>query len=146
MVSVTRKPSFLRTFLLLCLLAIGPLQAQVAFACAMMDTVVHDDCCCDDHGAETDCLRAECGSPPDAEQAPCCDLSVEIGVDQETRQHTPSFKPLDQRLDVDPPPALVAILDIFPASQASAPAEHSFDQDVLRTGSDTWLVTRRLRI
>lgn len=142
-----RKPSSLRSFLLLCLLAIGPLQAQVAYACAMMDTVVHDDCCCDDPLGEADRLPTQRGTTTDGERTPCCELSVEITVDQETRQHTPIFKPPDRRLDLDLPPALVATLDRPPLSPGRpASYAHFLDHRTADAGSDIWLITRRLRI
>lgn len=142
-----RRPSSVRTLLLLCLLVIGPLQAQIAFACEVMDTVVHGDCCCYDPKVDTDCLRAECGPPADAEQVPCCEVSVDINLDQEARQHTPAFKPPDQRLDVDPPPALITTFDEqFLPARPAAPRARLFDRALLQTGSDTFLVTRRLRI
>lgn len=146
-----RKPSSLQAFLMLCLLAVGPLQAQVAYACAMMDTVVHDECCCAEHGDQpaigNDCRNTACGSPPEAAQAPCCKVTVQVSVDQDARQHTPSVKPPDQRLDVDPPPALVAsFAALFPAAPPPAPQSVSLDRLATPAGSDTYLVTLRLRI
>lgn len=142
-----RVPSSLRTFLLLWLLAIGPLQAQVAYACAMMDTVVHDDCCCDDPLGEADSLPAERGTAADGERTRCCEVSVEIAVDQETRQQAPTFKPPDQRLYLDLPPALVAIFERPPLSPCRAASyAHFLIHGTADAGSETWLVTRRLRI
>lgn len=143
----SRKSSSLRSLLLLCLLAIGPLQAQVAYACAMMDTVFHDDCCCGDSLDQTDLLPAEQATTADGERIPCCEVSVEITVDQETRQHTPTFKPPDQQPDLDLPPALVAIFDRAPLSLFRvASYAHFLEYRTADAGSDTWLLTRRLRI
>lgn len=143
----SRKSSSLRTLLLLCLLAVGPLQAQVAYACAMMDTVVHDECCCDDSASKADGLRAERGTGAEGKRTPCCEVSVEITVDQETRQHTPTFKPPDQRHDFDLPPALVTTFNRpFLWSQRPTSYAHNFVRRLPDGGSDTWLLTRRLRI
>ena len=141
-----RKPSFLRSLLLLCLLVIGPLQAQVAYACAMMDTVVHD-CCCDDSASETDHLRVDLGIPAEGERMPCCEVSVQVTVDQETRPQTPAFKPPDARPDLDPAPALVVTFDHpFLLSQRPTSYAHDIGLRLPEGGSDTWLLTRRLRI
>lgn len=134
-------------FLLLCLLVVGPLQAQIAFACEMMDTVFQDDCCCDEPAVDTDCLRADCGATGEAEPTPCCEVSVGISLDHQAQQDTPTLKPPDQQRDVDPPPVLVAAFDDpLLAPQSPAPKVYFFDRAPLPVASDTFLVTRRLRI
>lgn len=142
-----RKPSRLRAFLLLCLLAIGPLQAQVVFACGMMDTVIHDTCCCDDGHAEEGCLNSACDSTPESRQLPCCERSVTINVDQEVQQKSPLLKPPDRPSDIDPPAALVSSADTFsfPVRPATSRHDQARTADVL-SESDTYLLTRRLRI
>lgn len=143
----SRKSPSLRTVLLLGLLAIGPLQAQAAYACAMMDAVVHHDCCCDDSVDESDHLRSERATSAEGERTPCCDVSVKITVDQETRQDTPVFKPSGERFDPDSGPALVATFDrSLLALRPPASYARLFARSLLSAGSDTWLVTRRLRI
>lgn len=131
---------------MLCLLAVGPLQVQAAYACALMDTVVHDDCCCDGAATEADRVPAEPGTPAKADQAPCCEVSVNITIDREAQQHTPVLKPPEPNSDLDPAPAAIGIFYalLLPSQQ---PASHTyFHRRLPDVGSDTWLVTRRLRI
>lgn len=112
----------------------------------MMDTVVHDDCCCGDAASEADSL-ADRGTPADGERIPCCEVSVKITVDEETRQHTPAFKPPDPHPDLDPAPAVIATFDGLSLSLLQPAAQtHNFDRLLPGAGSDTWLTTRRLRI
>jgi hypothetical protein len=132
--------------LLLLVLAVGPLQAQTVFACAMMDTVMHDECCCDDHKTDDDCAVSKCDSLESSE-VPCCERSVEVSVDQEAGQHAPLVKPPDIRSDVDPPPGLVTSFDaLFPPQPFLAPRDFHFPTVAAQSGSDTYLVTQRLRI
>lgn len=132
-----RNPSLLRALLLL-VLTIGPLQAQTVFACAMMETVVHGNCCCDAHSTD-DVAPAEDGCS-------CCELSIELSVNVDARPDAPIVKQTEVNSDPDPPQFLVSL----PASSSSHPRKI---RGVFRrlaitsqSGSDTWLLTQRLRL
>ena len=84
-----RTPSFARVLLLLVAVAVGPLQAQTVFACAMMGTVMQDECCCDDHEATQGCTDSSCGAVLESSESPCCEQSVEIGIDDTSSQENP---------------------------------------------------------
>jgi hypothetical protein len=141
-----RTPSFARALLLL-IVAVGPLQAQTAFACAMMDRLMQDECCCEHHEAARDRATSDRGAVTDSGESPCCEHSVEITADPDARHDGSISKPVELRSDVDP-------------SQVPIPSfEPGFTpQTILGTrgfysapaaghgGSDTWLVTQRLRI
>lgn len=139
-----RPPSFVRALLLL-FLVIGPLQAQTIFACAMMDTVVYDQCCCEDHERAETCTNPECDPALDS-PTPCCEQSVEIGVDADSGRDA-TIKQAELRFDADPPPALLSSLERFLAPHALlGPDTFPRLPAAGQSGSDTWLVTRRLRI
>lgn len=139
--------------MLVLLLAVGPLKAHAVFACEIMDVVSHDTCCCDEDEttARPDCSSSMCDAsrtdPPD-QQVPCCEHSATLSVDQDARQGLLTAKPADLWFDVDPPDQPVAIINacITPANDAM-PAAMEFLLGVAHgPGTDTWLVTRRLRI
>jgi len=135
------------------LLAFGPLQATAAFACEMMETVVHEVCCCDEAAAS----RAKSDSDQDCSDemisaAPCCEQSATLSVDAESLKATAGSKSggkdLPSPYDVDPPdPGLVDML-AGPWLQSLRPSEvRSFIKPVPPDdGSTLWLTTRRLRI
>jgi hypothetical protein len=140
-----RNPSFLRALLLL-ILAIGPLQAQSVFACAMMDTVVQD-CCCDDHKSDDYCKDSTCESTLQSGDAPCCERSIEVRVDAEAAQNVPLVKLTDVRSDADPPQVLVSSLDaLFPPPPSLIHGNYRCLPVAGQSGPDTYLVTQRLRI
>lgn len=133
--------------LLLLLLVVGPLQAQSVFACSMMDTVMHGDCCCVGHKSDQDCIDADCEGAVDASASPCCDRSIDISVDVEARQGTPVVTAVEVRSDVDPPPAIIAsINEIVPRQQSAAARVDYSPRVVCHSGSDIYLITQRLRI
>lgn len=141
-----RNPLSLRALLLL-LLAVGPLQAQAIYACAMMDTVVQERCCCDDQIVENDCANADCDAALSPGEDPCCERSVEVTVDQEAGQDTLTVKPAEVRSDVDPPQALICSFDApFPSRPFLTQGLADRLPGSAESGSDTWLLTQRLRI
>jgi len=140
-----RNPSFLRALLLL-ILAIGPLQAQSVFACAMMETVVHHDCCCDGHTTGDHCTNSNCESTLEFGDAPCCERAIEVGIDQEAGQNTP-VKSAEVRSGLDPPQALISSFDaLFPPYPRLTLGVFRYLPVAGQSGSETYLVTQRLRI
>ncbi len=126
--------------LLAVMLIVAPLNAHVAFACNMMDTMFRGECCCE---APDACLDSVCAEVLEKERAPCCERSVEIGVAYEAQS---VLKTIEVRSDVDPPPLLAAIDYFVPARLSAfvAPIEcHVLVRDY---GSATYLATQRLRI
>jgi hypothetical protein len=113
----------------------------------MMDTVMHDECCCDNHEVHKDCVDASCDAAPGSSQDPCCERSLEVSLDEDARQDSPITKPVEVRSDVDPPLAIVASTDGLarPQSVASYVVFAPFDFTA-HAGSDTYLITQRLRI
>lgn len=133
--------------LLLLILVVGPLQAQSVFACSMMDTVMHGDCCCVGHKSDQDCIEADCEGAVDASASPCCERSVEISVDDEARQDTPIVTAVEVRSDVDPPPAIIASINEFVPRRLTAAGRVDYSPHIVcHSGSDTYLITQRLRI
>jgi len=143
-----RKPSSsVSKVLLLLLLVVGPLQAQSVFACEMMDEVMVGDCCCVGHKSDDDCADAVCDGALHSNDDPCCERSVEVSLDNEARQDAPIFKPTDVRSNVDPPTAILASFNVLepPRSRVADRVVYPFP-NISRAGSDTYLITQRLRI
>lgn len=135
-----RKSISLRALLLL-LLAVGPLQAQSIFACAMMETVVEDSCCCGDHDGDPARHAMQSGEDP------CCERSVRVTVDNDAGQAAPAGKSTELRSNVDPPQPLVFSVDtLIPPQPTSEPGVRPLLPATVHSGSDTWLTTQRLRI
>ncbi len=75
---------------------VGSVQAQVSYSCGMMDMVIHDDCCCADFEYDdTQITNSE----------PCCEKTVELGVDTNSDQAQRTTKPIKFDSDVDSPTA-----------------------------------------
>ena len=128
------------------MVAIGPLQAQTVFACSMMDRVM-DECCCGDHASGRNCIDSDCDATVGSSNDPCCERSVEVNVDEDTRQDTRIAKPLEIRSDVDPPQAILASSEgIAPLLRCAVPFLFQSPPDVRQSGSNTYLITQRLRI
>ncbi len=133
--------------LVLLVLVIGPLQAQTAFACEMMDRVMLGECCCEAHVALKDGVDSDCGAAVDSSGDPCCDRSVEVTIDDDARQDTPIVKPVEVPSDVDPPQAIAASFELLILSQSFVALGVFQSQPIAgQSGSDTYLITRRLRI
>lgn len=123
------------------LLVLGPLQAQAAYACAMMDAVVHGDCCCGDAGPDDTGKAAD-----DFDGEPCCERSVGVAIDGLSSQDTPVLHAGEVRPGLDPPDAASAAPAPFPplARPAAGPGRAASRG----AGADTplYLTTLRLRI
>ncbi len=85
---------FVRSVLLGLMLIVGSVQAHVSYFCGIMETVVHDDCCCVDFDSDDMTL---------IEGEPCCEKSVGLVVDASTDQGPTTAKPIKFQSDVDPP-------------------------------------------
>ena len=67
-----QNKTFTRSMLLALMLVIGSVQAHASYFCSMMDTVIHNDCCCADSEIDEMVLT---------DREPCCEKSVELGID-----------------------------------------------------------------
>lgn len=132
---------------LLLALLIGQVQAQSVFTCALMDEVVHDECCCTANRTAQECGDSECGSLADRQLERCCDRSVELSFNPDAQDERPVTKPFELRTGVDPPPAAVGSIVLnAPAPTRSAIAVPALPSDAHLIRSDTYLITQRLRI
>ena len=127
-----------RAVLLGLMLIVGSVQAQVTYYCSMMESIIPDDCCCADVDAD-DMLVVEI--------EPCCDQSVELGIDTTSDQAQSTAKPVKFDSDVDPPDSLAFGLVLSLPSLAAALMPGINQADAIHTaGSSTYLITQRLRI
>ena len=136
-----RNPKSLRALLLL-LLAVGPLQAQAMYTCAMMDGMVHASCCCDAHSTGDD--RVSEKTPSDGED-PCCERSIELSVDEASQKV--AGKAAEVRSDPDPPQALIySIQKVIRPQPIFGSGVRNSSPAARHSRSYTYLITQRLRI
>lgn len=141
------KRTFIRPLLLALLLVMGPVHAQVVFACAMMDMAVQGECDCCDHENGKACVDSDCDMAVDSGDGPCCEQSVEFSLDDDARQNTPGAKPAEMRSDAGRPQSIIASFDLIePPRVVAAPGVRRYLPTPGRFGSDTYLITQRLRI
>ena len=124
--------------LLALMLVIGSVQAHASYFCSMMDTVIHDGCCCADF---------EYDDTQITDSEPCCEKTVELGVDTNSDQAQSTSKPIKFESDVDPPTAAFCAFD-YSLQLQDAMEISCVDQakSFQSAGSATYLITQRLRI
>ncbi len=116
----------------------GSVQAHVSYFCGIMETVVHDDCCCVDFDSDDMTL---------IEGEPCCEKSVGLVVDASTDQGPTTAKPIKFQSDVDPPDTSVFAVPLPLVSQEIPfVSSANYAETLHSTGSATYLITQRLRL
>lgn len=136
-----RNRSFLRPLLLLIFLVVGPLQAQTVFACVTMDMVMNvvDSC-----KTNQDCVNMDLDDVLELNQNPCFEQSVVLSVDQDLQQNMPIVNSVVES-DIDPPQVIATTLDgVLPRQFVLE--EHPRSNFPGQSGSNTYLITQRLRI
>ena len=143
-----RAVSFLLALLFLFMMTMGSLQAKTVFTCAMMDTDIFHECCCDGNRADRDCVDHNCNVMLGPNKGTCCDKSIEISIiADETRQNASFVKSNEIRSDVDPPQAIIAnsldiLISLYPIVTSIV-----YSQPIASlSGSNIYLITQRLRI
>ena len=129
------------------MLVMGPVHAQIVFACAMMDMAMHGECACCDHDNDKPCVDSDCDIAVDSDDDPCCEQSVELGFDDVAGQSKPGAKPAEIRADADQPQSIIFSFDLIEPPRLVA--ARGFVQSLAtpaRAGSDIYLITQRLRI
>jgi len=138
-----RNRSFLRPLLLLIFLVVGPLQAQTVFACVTMDMVMNvvDSC-----KTNQDCVNMDFDDVLDVSQSPCFEQSIVLSISQDLQQNIPAINSVVES-DIDPPQAIATTLNhVFPPQQFLVLVVLSHTSFSGQSGSDTYLITQRLRI
>lgn len=133
------RKQLVRPLLFALILVLGPLNAQTVFACMMMGGVELETCCCDDR--EPAVIDFNGGDEP------CCKQLVELRMEQPSDQKNPITKPVEVRSDVDPPLAVMVASSVDPRpDRAFVTAYRMRNRLANNLGSQTYLITRRLRI
>ncbi len=127
---------------LIFLLLVGPLQVQQVFACGMMDAVFLDKCCCDDHNLCTDTDSSD----SIISEYQCCEESIQLGFDDEAISDAGVIKSVEIRSDVDPPIEIIIASEQWQAPIRVTAISFHRTLPVDSPGSDTYLITRRIRI
>ena len=125
------------------LLLVGPLQAQQVFACGMMDTTFFDDCCCEDHNS---CADANCDDAITSENNQCCEESIELNFNKEANEELTVIKSVEIRSNVDPPPAITSTVEQLLEPIRFTESSYLYTNPPDSLGSNTYLITQRLRI
>ena len=128
---------------LLFLLLVGPLQAQQVFVCGMMDVTFFDGCCCEDHN---NCSDADCSDAIATENSQCCEESVELTIDNEANEEVNVIKSVEIRSNVDPPLAIVSAIEQLVEPIRFTENSNLYTSPPYSSGSNTYLITKRLRI
>jgi hypothetical protein len=147
--------SLLKQFLLILMLFVGPLHAQIIFACAKIektagsvmhitsDMAKHNTNLCNDY---KECVNLDCENTLNSNEGPCCDGAAALSISPDLQQNIPAIKFVGVESDVDPPQVIFTTLGFFFPSQTIAmsivPQRISSDQ----SSSNTYLITKRLRI
>ena len=127
---------------LIFLLLVGPLQAQQVFACGMMDAVFLDDCCCEDHNNCDDSDHSDALTPENQ----CCEESIQLSFNDGSNCDVSIAKSVEIRSDVDPPVVIVFTDQPFVERIRFAEIRYHYTSPPDTQGSNTYLVTQRLRI
>lgn len=133
----------LRSLLLLIFLVVGPLQAQTVFACVTMDMVMNvvDSC-----KTNQDCVNMDLDDVLELDQNSCFEQSVVLSIDQELQQNIPFINSVVES-DIDPPQEVVTTFDgVLPRQFVLAFIVHPRSDFPGQSGSNTYLITQRLRI
>ncbi len=132
------KKQFVRAILIGLMLIVGSVQAHVSYFCGIMDTVIHDGCCC--AGSDVDDVML-------TQNEPCCEKSVELVIDTATDQAQTKAKPIKFASDVDPPDAIALSVELSLQSLDTASVSGVNHTGIAFTaGSAIYLITQRLRI
>ena len=124
------------------LLLAAPLQSQQVFACSMLDAVFLDDCCCEDHNNSADSDKGDAITVDNQ----CCEESIQLYFNIDANSEIEVLKSVEIRSDVDPPVDIALAINqwVHPISHTAISALYSNTPNY--SGSDTYLVTQRLRI
>ncbi len=124
--------------LLALMLVVGAVQAQTSYFCSMMDTVIHDGCCCADSDIDDMALT---------DSEPCCEKSVELSIDAASDQVQTSIKPIKFESDVDPPTTITSAVELsLQFLEGASISGVNLSGISYTAGSATYLITQRLRI
>ncbi len=145
---------FSSIFLLLFILVAGPLQAQITYACTEIEKTVgtvHDINDMDTHSTNLcngheECINIDCNIAFDSSQGLCCEESSVISINQDLQQNIPMLS-LIVESDIDPPQVTsTSFNSISQKRLVSAFLVLSFSDFSSQSSSNTYLITRRLRI
>lgn len=97
-----------------------------------------EDCCCDDLDSQ-DALETK--------SEPCCEQTVELRFEPVADETSVVIRPTEVRSDVDPPPAIsIEAIVGLPVDSYVAIVPHCVSRNSQAPGTNTYLVTQRLRI
>lgn len=146
--------SLLRTSLLILMLSVGPLHAQILYACAQIEKAsalaIHNTSDASGHNADLcnahqSCVNVDCDNVLNSSQGQCCEKSAELTVSPDLQENIAAINLVEVESDVDPPKPISVKLAFLPKQTFIASVESPFIK-AGQSGSDTYLITHRLRI
>jgi len=136
------------------MLVVGPLQAKILYACAEIERTIgittHNVSDMDTHSTDLcngheECINIDCSAAFDSNQGLCCEESSVISINQYLQQNIPILSSIVES-DIDPPQMATTTLDLFLPSQTVVISVVLPRINSGQSGSNTYLITRRLRI
>ena len=147
--------SLLRTSLLMLMFSVGPLHAQILYACAQIEKAsslaIHNTSDASKHNADTcnahqSCVNIDCDNALNSSQGRCCEESAVLTINPDLQQNIPAINLAEVESDVDPPHVISTMPGSFLSRQVFATSIVSPRINSGQSGSNTYLITHRLRI
>ncbi len=135
--------------------SVGPLHAQILYACAQIEKAsslaIHNTSDASKHNADTcnahqSCVNIDCDNALNSSQGRCCEESAVLTINPDLQQNIPAINLAEVESDVDPPQVIPTILSSFLPQQASVVSVVFPRINSGQSGSNTYLITQRLRI
>jgi hypothetical protein len=108
-----------------------------------MDATFFDDCCCGDHN---NCADANCSDAMTSKDSVCCQVSTELNYNNEANEDLPVITSVEIRSNVDPPPAITSPIKQLVEPVRFTETSYRYTNPPDKLGSNTYLITQRLRI
>lgn len=142
-----RNTSLRRIVALLFLISGLSVQVQTLFACQLMDDGPKTTCCCDEHKDGGCAMGGGCDSTPGSMATDCCDVTVDVDMQDMTVAATTAAK-LITHLDAPQPPPAAPVSTELKLTLPNHPVHpHPHDYSLSGSpGTQTYLVTNRFRL
>lgn len=96
--------------------------------------------------AHQDCVNLDCEGALDSNEDLCCEGSAALSINPDLQQNLPAINLVEVESDVDPPQTIVTTLNLFSPAQTFATLVVFPRINSGQSGSNTYLITQRLRI
>ena len=135
--------------------SVGPLHAQILYACAQIEKAsslaIHNTSDASKHNANMcnshqSCVDIDCDNVLNSGQGQCCEESATLTINPDLQQNIPAINLVEVESDVDPPKVISTIPGSFLPQQTFVVSVVFPRINSGQSGSNTYLITQRLRI